>query len=56
MNYNSLDCITYLLEHGKIDITWPDNRGLTPLQIAKQRGFDNIVQLLSDYASNQTTN
>lgn len=52
VNYNAIDCIRYLLEHGNIDVNWPDNRGLTPIQIAKQRGFDAIVELLSSYATN----
>ncbi|CAF2048735.1 unnamed protein product [Rotaria magnacalcarata] len=52
VNYNSVDCVHYLLNNGNVDISWPDNRGMTPLQIAKQRGFDNIVQVLSSYASN----
>ena len=29
--------------------------GLTPLQIAKQRGFDSIVQLLSSYTNSPST-
>jgi ankyrin repeat protein len=49
-----MDCVQYLLDNGKIDISWSDNRGLTPIQIAKQRGFDSIVQLLSSYANNQS--
>lgn len=55
VNYNSADCVRYLLESGRIDISWLDNRGLTPLQIAKQRGFDSIVQLLSSYANPNST-
>jgi len=50
VNYNSLDCVRYLLEYGDVDTSWVDNRGLTPMQLAKQRGFDSIIQLLSSYA------
>ncbi|UJR35195.1 hypothetical protein I4U23_027962 [Adineta vaga] len=53
VNYNSIDCVHYLLENGKVDLSWVDNRGLTPIQIAKQRGFDSIIQLLSSYANRQ---
>ncbi|CAF1162299.1 unnamed protein product [Rotaria sordida] len=52
VNYNSIDCIHYLLNNGDVDISWSDSRGMTPMQIAKQRGFDSIVQLLSSYAKN----
>lgn len=44
----------YLLDNGQIDISWSDNRGMTPIHIAKQRGFDSIVQLLSSYANDQS--
>jgi ankyrin repeat protein len=54
VNYNSVDCVRYLLDTGKVDISWSDSRGMTPMQIAKQRGFDNIVQLLSSYANDQS--
>ncbi|CAF0773664.1 unnamed protein product [Adineta steineri] len=54
VSYNSLECVRYLLENGKIDISWSDSRGMTPMQIAKQRGFDSIVQLLSAYANEQS--
>ncbi|CAF4634532.1 unnamed protein product [Rotaria sp. Silwood1] len=53
VNYNSIDCVHYLLDNGNIDISWCDNRSMTPIQIAKQRGFDSIVQLLSSYAKSQ---
>ena len=52
VNYNSLDCVRYLLEYGDVDINWVDSRGLTPVQLAKQRGYDSILQLLSAYADN----
>ncbi|CAF0781673.1 unnamed protein product [Adineta ricciae] len=54
VNHNAIDCLRYLLENGKVDVSWADNRGLTPIQIAKHRGFDSIIQLLSSYTSEQS--
>lgn len=50
INYNSVECVQYLIDFGEVDINWVDSRGTTPMQLAKQRGLDAIVQILSDYA------
>ncbi|OXM15693.1 ankyrin repeat domain-containing protein [Paenibacillus herberti] len=44
-NANQQETVRLLIQHGA-DVNLPDEEGVTPLKHARQRGFDEIVQLL----------
>ncbi len=41
-----LDVVRWILEHGTPDLTWKNFQGKTVLEIARERGDEQIVQLL----------
>lgn len=50
--YGAVDIVKELLEHGA-DPTIRDNKGRTPLDIAKEFGHDEVVQILASAESNR---
>ena len=47
----TLQLITVLLKHG-LNVDVEDKKGRTPLQIVSVRGYNEIVELLSDHGVN----
>ncbi len=41
-----LDVVRWILEHGTPDLTWKNFQGKTVLEIARERGDEQIIQLL----------
>ena len=50
MEFNRVDVVRVLLEHSA-NVGAKDWQGRTPLQIASEKGYDEIMKLLSEHGA-----